>query len=190
MPKATGPVYKVAYKRRRQNLTNYAKRLALVKSGSPRMVVRKSRRAVCVQFITFDAKGDNVIACATSRDLSKYGFSGRRNSPSAYLTGMLAARLAAHKKVKEFVLDMGIATPSKGALAFAAVQGAVDAGLATNYEGKMIDQSRIKGEHIAAYAKTAKPGTQFCAYAKQNFKPAEITTHFNSAKQKIMEAKW
>jgi ribosomal protein L18 len=40
MAHATGPVYKVAFRRRRKNLTNYAKRLALVKGSSPRLVVR------------------------------------------------------------------------------------------------------------------------------------------------------
>lgn len=189
MPKATGPVYKVAFKRRRLSLTNYSKRLALVKSGSPRMVVRKSRRSVSVQFVQFSPKGDTVLACANSAQLSKFGWCPRRNTPSAYLTGLLAARVASSKKAKDFVLDIGLATPSKGAIVFAAAQGALDGGLKANYDGSMVDASRISGSHIAKYASAAQGG-MFAAYAKQGFDPKKIESAFASAKQKILEAKW
>jgi len=189
MSKATGPVYKVAFRRRRQSLTNYAKRLALVKAELPRMVVRKSRKGVLVQFVQFSPEGDNVLACAKSSQLSKFGWSPRRNTPSAYLTGMLAAKLASAKKVSDFVLDIGLATPSKGAIVFAAAQGALDAGLKTSFDSKMIDASRIKGEHIAKYAASAS-GTQFASYSKQNFDPKKIAEAFAAAKQKITDGKW
>jgi len=189
MSKATGPVFKVAFRRRRQSLTNYAKRLALVKAELPRMVVRKSRKGVLVQFVQFSPEGDNVLACAKSSQLSKFGWCPRRNTPSAYLTGMLAAKLASAKKVSDFVLDIGLATPSKGAIIFAAAQGALDAGLKTSFDSKMIDASRIKGEHIAKYAPVAS-GTQFASYSKQNFDPKKIAEAFAAAKQKITDGKW
>ena len=59
MGKATGPTYTVPFKRRRENLTNYAKRLALLKSMKPRMVVRKSNY-VCSR--TLAVKADKASA--------------------------------------------------------------------------------------------------------------------------------
>src|SRR3989338_11323392 len=189
MSKATGPAYKVAFRRRRLGLTNYSRRLGLVKSTLPRMVVRKARRGVLVQFIAFSPTGDSVLACAKSQQLSKFGWGARRNTPSAYLTGLFAGKLAATKKISGFVLDVGIATPSKGAIVFAALQGALDAGLKANYDGKMIDASRISGAHIAKYAASSS-GTQFAAYARENFDPKKIEEAFAASKQKILEAKW
>ena len=43
----------------------------------------------------------------------------------------MAGKLAQKKGVKEFVLDMGMYTPSKGSVIFAAQKGASDAGLTT-----------------------------------------------------------
>ncbi len=189
--KATGPVYKVAFRRRRLNLTNYAKRLALVKGGSPRMVVRKSGKGVLVQFLEFGPKGDKVLSAVKSSELSKHGWFPRCNSPTAYLTGLIAGKRAKKAGVKEFNLDAGMQTPSKGSVIFAALQGAIDSGLSTNYTEKMTDDARISGEAIAAYAKSlkasdaAKYGRIFSAYLKQNFSPENIADAFKAAKSKI-----
>jgi len=46
-------------------------------------------------------------------------------------------------------------TPVKGSRVFAALKGAVDAGLKVPHSESILpDESRIKGEHIAAYAKS------------------------------------
>lgn len=187
MPKATGPVYNVPFRRRRDVLTNYAKRLALVKSGKPRMVVRASNKRVTAQFITFAGAGDVVIAQADSAELKKFGWSGRRNLPTAYLVGALAAKRAAGKKVSEFVLDIGIKTASKSALPFAAVKGALDAGLKTGFDAKKIDMKRVRGEHIAAYAASGKSGGSFSLYSKEGVKAEKIPELFDAAKEKVMK---
>ena len=149
MAKATGATYAVHFRRRRDGITDYATRLALLKSGKPRMVVRKTNRYVCVQFVEFGEKGDKAITSATSKALSKYGFAGKCNSPSAYLTGMLCAKKAQAKGVKEFVRDIGLQTASKGAVVFSALKGAVDAGLKANFgEEKMPSPARSGGEHL------------------------------------------
>ena len=189
--KATGPVYKVAFRRRRSNLTNYAKRLALIKGMVPRMVVRKSGRGVLVQFMEFTPKGDRVLASVKSNSLSKSGWFPRCNAPTAYLSGLLAGKLAGKKGVKEFNLDLGMQAPSRGSLVFAALQGAIDAGLKTNYSEKMIDDARVSGEAIASYAKSLKAsdpanyGKVFSAYVKQNFRPENMVEAFKAAKAKI-----
>jgi large subunit ribosomal protein L18 len=189
--KATGPVYKVAFRRRRKNLTNYAKRLALVKGGAPRMVVRKSTSGILVQFIEFTAKGDKVLASVHSGALSKYGWAPRCNAPTAYLCGLLCGRLAAKKGASAFILDVGMQTPSKGATVFAALRGAQDAKLSTSYGSEMISEDRVTGATIEAYAKklksedSAKYNKMFSSYAKQGFTPESMVAAFKAAKGKI-----
>jgi len=149
MTKATGAVYSVHFRRRREGKTDYAKRLALVKSGKTRLVIRKTNRFVTAQFVDYSEKGDVTIASASSRELQKHGFAGKCNSPSAYLTAMLAGRRALKKGVKEFILDVGLQSATKGGVVFAALKGAVDAGLKTNFgEEKMPSAERIAGKHL------------------------------------------
>jgi large subunit ribosomal protein L18 len=191
MAKATGPVYKVAFRRRRKNLTNYAKRLALVKGMLPRMVVRKSSTGVLAQFSEFSSKGDKVLVSVRSPQLRQYGWFPRCNAPTAYLCGLLAGRLAQKRGVKEFNLDIGMQTPSKGSVVFAALRGAADAGLKTNYTEEMISDARVSGEEIAKYAsslKSSDPGKYsrlFSGYIKENFSPERMAEAFKSAKAKL-----
>ncbi len=191
MAHATGPVYKVAFRRRRKNLTNYAKRLALVKGSSPRLVVRKSGKGVTVQFIEFSPKGDRVIAGASSSALKAHGWAPRCNAPTAYLCAMLVAMMAKKKGVKSFNLDIGMQTPSKGSLLFAALRGAADAGLKTSYTEEMISEDRINGSVIASFAKMMKEkdaaayGKMFSSYIKEKFSPEDMVEKFKAAKAKL-----
>jgi len=189
--KATGPVYKVAFRRRRKNLTNYAKRLALVKGNTPRLVVRKSSTGVLVQFMNYSAKGDTVLSSVHSRSLVKYGWAPRCNAPTAYLCGLLAGKMAGKKGVTDFILDVGMQTPSKGATIFAALRGAQDAKLSTNYTDEMIPAERLTGATIEAYAKKLKSEDAaaytklYSSYVKQGFAPENMVAAFKAAKAKI-----
>ena len=62
------------FSRRRKGVTNYRKRLALLKSGLPRAVVRFTNSKVTIQISNFEGKGDHVLASATSADLEKMGY--------------------------------------------------------------------------------------------------------------------
>lgn len=149
MTKATGPLFQVHFRRRREGRTDYQKRLALLKSGKPRLVVRKTNRYVIVQLVRFSPKGDEVIASATSKDLNQFSFTGKCNTPSAYLTGLLVGARAKAKGVTDFVLDIGLHAPTQGSLVFAGLKGAVDAGLTAPFsQERFPDESRMHGEHI------------------------------------------
>jgi len=149
LSRARGRMHVVNFRRRREGRTDYAKRLALLKSGKPRMVVRKSNKYVTVQFVKFGEKGDETIASATTMELKKIGFPGKCNTPSAYLAGIAAAKKARAKGVGEFVLDIGRQTASRGSIVFAALKGALDAGLKTSHAPEMIpSEDRIKGSHL------------------------------------------
>ncbi len=149
MSKATGPLYQVHFRRRREGRTDYNKRLALLKSRKPRLVVRKTLRTIIAQVVQFTPKGDEVVAAATSKMLGAYGFKGKRNTPSAYLTGLLVGKKASAKGIKQFVLDIGLHAPTKGSAVFACCKGAVDAGLETPYNEEAFPKAeRMGGEHI------------------------------------------
>lgn len=189
MTKATGPTYIVAFKRRRANLTNYRKRLALLKSRLPRLVVRKSNRNVIVQCIGFNPDHDEVIASANSKELSKYNWKPSANLPSSYLTAYLCAKKAIAAGVKSVVLDSGLHTPSKGSFLFAAAKGAIDAGLELPIGDVEMDEERISGKHISEYAKQIAGSEEyqkrFSQYIKSGIKPEDIHSQFVKIKEQI-----
>lgn len=149
MTKAHGPLFLAKFRRRRQGRTNFEKRYRLLKSGRPRLVVRKTNARVLAEFVRMGPKGDEVLASATSTDLVKLGFAGRCNTPSAYLVGLLAGRRAAKAGVKEFVLDIGLHKATKGSLVFATAKGALDAGLQSALDEEMVPSAeRISGAHL------------------------------------------
>ncbi len=149
MTKATGPLFQVHFRRRRQGRTDYQKRLGLLKSRKPRLVVRKTLRTIIAQVVQFSEKGDLVLASADSRQLSEFGFTGKRNTPSAYLTGLLVGRKAAKAGVKDFVLDIGLYAPTKGSVLFACCKGAIDGGLHTPHSPEAFpSEARMNGEHV------------------------------------------
>ena len=79
--------FTVRFRRRREGVTDYRKRLKILKSEKPRLIVRKSLNNVVVQFAEYDMKGDKVMLSAHSKELAKLGWSGNRgNIPAAYLT--------------------------------------------------------------------------------------------------------
>ncbi len=185
MAKAKGPTYVVPFRRRRSKSTNYAKRLALVKSGKPRMVVRKSNKHVLVQIVEFNPSGDKVLVSVNSKNLKKFKWASRRNLPTAYLTGFYAGVLGKKAGVKEFVLDIGLMPPVVGGLPFAAQKGAIDAGLASPHGEKIVDEERVKGAHIEAFANSLSETEykkRFASYLKEGFDPKKFTSLFESAK--------
>ena len=144
MTKAKGPKHVVYFRRRREGRTDYAKRLALVKSGKTRMVVRKTNASIIVQFVNFDFGGDKTIVTIPSKKLVKlFSWPAKRNVYTAYLTGLYAGKEAKKKNITEFVLDIGLHTPTKGSVLFAALKGAIDAGLKTNFDEGMVPNGKL-----------------------------------------------
>ena len=142
---------KVPFRRRREGKTNFRRRLALIKSGKPRAVVRSSNRFISVQFIEFNLKGDKVLASATSRELQKFGWQGANtNLPTAYLVGLLAAKRARKRNVNSAVLDIGLKVPITGSKVFAALKGIIDEGIDIPHNESILPPpERITGAHIS-----------------------------------------
>ncbi len=189
-----GPRYRVPWRRRREGKTNYYRRLKLIKSGKPRLVVRKTNKYIIVQLVEPRIEGDKVIAAAHSRELVKrFGWNGgTANTAAAYLTGLLAGYRALEKGFKEAVLDIGLNEPVKGARVFAALKGALDAGMEIPHSEEILpDEDRIRGIHIASWAKELSENNpefynrQFSLYLKRGLKPEDLPAHFDEVKLKI-----
>jgi large subunit ribosomal protein L18 len=173
-------MYRMIRRRRRSSETNYLKRVELVKGGMPRLVVRASNRRIRMQVIEYREQGDAVLASANSAELKGFGWEPRGNMPTAYLTGLLLSRKWKGERV---ALDIGIARPVKGSVVFAAAKGAQDGGM--GLLGSIeVSEERLRGAHIAAYAKEHKE--RFTAYAKAGVDPASIAESFEAAKKKLM----
>ena len=137
-------------KRRRKKKTNYRKRLALIKSGKTRLVIRKSLSNISVQFINYKTEGDETIVSAFSTELKKFGWNRTGNLPAAYLTGLLAGKRAKDKKIGEAILDLGLHTPTKGSRLYAALKGVLDSGIKVPCSEDILpSEDRIKGKHIS-----------------------------------------
>jgi large subunit ribosomal protein L18 len=149
---ASGPLYRVAFRRRREGKTDYRTRLALLKSGETRVVVRTTNRNIIVQFVNYDETGDKVVATAEARELPEMGFkTAGNNTPSAYLTGRLAAIRAKEAGVSDGVLDIGRANPHKGGVVFGALKGVLDGGVAIPAsEAVFPTEDRLRAEHLNA----------------------------------------
>ncbi len=193
---ATGPRYRVAFRRRREGKTDYQQRRGLVISGLPRLVVRGSLRNVAIQIIEAQLHGDVILAAAHSDELTKkYGWLGDTgNLPAAYLTGLLCGFKAVRQGVNRAVFDVGLHRPSKGSRVFAALKGALDAGLSVACDKeKLPDEKRITGQHIVEYAKHLSSNPEayhkrFSAQLAKGLKPEEISIHFAQVKEKILSS--
>ncbi len=176
---------KLIKKRRKSALTNYKRRITLLKSGLDRVVVRKSNRSVTVQVAKFDQKGDIILATAHSSELKQMGWEPRANVPTAYLTGYLLAQKTKQLGLKECILDIGLYKPIKSSIAFSAAKGCTDNGMKIlgSFE---VDQSRLNGTHISTYAKSAaQDPKQFSSYKKSNFDLSKMNEVFEEVKKKI-----
>ncbi|HMA06091.1 MAG TPA: 50S ribosomal protein L18 [Methanomicrobiales archaeon] len=151
---STGPRYFIPFRRRREGRTDYYARGRLLLSENPRMVVRKTNREIIIQLMVPDPTGDRTLVAAYSRDLPGYGYTGSRsNTPAAYLTGILFGARCRKAGYGSAVLDIGLARASPGARVFAALKGAVKAGLSIPHSTEVLpDDSRVRGEHIAGFA--------------------------------------
>lgn len=183
----------IPHRRRREGRTDYRKRLKLLKSGKPRFVVRKSSRLIQCQVIEYEPKGDKTLVTATSKDLQKFGWKAYpSNIPASYLIGFLCGARAKKSGIKECVLDIGLHPSTSGSKLYAALKGALDAGLNIPCSSKVLpSEERIQGIHIQKYAellKKEKPEEykkRFSEYLKNRILPEELPKHFQEIKEKI-----
>ena len=185
--------YRVQLRRRREGKTDYQARKALVTSRKPRLVTRASNKNIEVQMIIAKPHGDEVLASANSRELIKtYRWKAPTgNIPAAYLTGYLCGLKAKAAGIKEAILDIGLVSPTKGSKIFAVLSGVVDSGVEVPHSEDKIVKERMKGEHIAKYAKILGAGSEeynakFSQYTQKGVAPEKIAEHFTKVKADIL----
>lgn len=184
--------YKVSFRRRRDKKTNYKKRLALLKSGKPRLVVRTTNKQIIAQLISYNREGDKTEVSVSSKVLKKFGWNYNNNNlPAAYLTGFLCGLKGKQKGITEAILDIGNKKPVKGSLPFSTLKGAVDSGLNIPHNVEAFpSEDRINGKHISEYAsKLNEEETKkiFSGYLKNNVNPKNISNEFEKIKNSIKE---
>ena len=189
---AQGSRYKLAFRRRREGKTDYRARLKLISLEKSRLVVRLTNNHTIVQIIDVAQDGDETLVSAHSKELQKMGWLGSgKNTSAAYLTGFLCAKKALEAGIDEAVLDIGLKSSIKGAKIYAALKGAVDAGLYVPHNDSILPaDERIRGEHVAAYAESLSDEElkeRFSQYIANGLSPKDLPDHFESIKQKIEE---
>ncbi len=183
--------YEVLFRRRREGKTDYAKRQNLLKSDSLRLVVRKSNAAIRLQVVKYAISGDETLASADSKELKKFGWQGSAgNLPAAFLAGFLLGKRAAKADAKAAILDMGLHSRVHGGRIFAAVRGAIEAGLSVPVgEEALPNDERVMGRHIESFVQKGsdRPEHQFARVKKSGFDPAKTGEAVLRSKKAIEE---
>ena len=152
----SGKNARIRFRRDREGKTDYRRRLAMLKSGQARLTVRRTLNNIIVSVVTYAADGDQVHVTVHSSDLKKQGWSASTgNIPAAYATGYLAGKAAKDAGIDAAILDIGMQAPVKGGRIFAALKGAVDAGLDVPHsEDALPAEDRLHGDHIKEHLGT------------------------------------
>ena len=159
-------VIAIPFARKLSGRTNYRRRLALLKSQAPRLIVRKTLGSIILQVAQFQPIGDKIHLTVTSKRLKEFGWNhGFKNIPAAYLTGMLAAKVALAAGMTNAVPDIGVQSVTKGGKIFAAIKGAKDAGLQTEVSDEILPaKEAINGTRLKLTADFEKVKAAIAAW--------------------------
>ena len=141
------------YTRRSTGQTDYHRRLKLLRSGTPRAVVRITNTQVICQLVSYLEDGDRIISAADGKSLrGKYSWPSKASTksvPAAYCTGYALAKQVQKSGHEEAILDIGLAASTSGNRVFAALKGMVDGGLSIPHSESIFpSEERLAGAHI------------------------------------------
>ena len=146
---------KTLKKRRKENRTDYHKRLNILKGAIPRIVLRKTNRYLIAQYVSSKEAQDKVEFGRTSKKLLNYGWpesaEGSLKSISAsYLTGLLFGKQIIKKaKEKSPIIDFGMMRNLHKTRIYSFVKGLVDAGVHIRYKKDVFpSEENIKGKQM------------------------------------------
>ena len=145
---------KTLKRRRKENKTDYLKRINLLKGGFPRIIFRKTNRYIIAQYVISKEAQDKVELGITSKVLLEYGWpkesqGSLKSTPAAYLTGFLFGKKNLVKKLRVPILDIGMIRNLHKNKVFGFLKGLKDSGLNIKCEERYCpDESRIKGKHL------------------------------------------
>ena len=140
-------------RRRREGKTDYAKRIKLLKSESPRIVFRKTNRYLIAQYIKSKEANDKAEFGVDSRVLLDYGWPEKakgslKSVTAAYLLGSLVGKKITNKK-KLPIIDFGMIRTAHKSRTYAFIKGLTDSGIKVKTkDGIFPEENRIRGEHL------------------------------------------
>lgn len=183
----------IKFRRKREGVTNYRKRLTLLSSNKPRLITRKSLKNIISQIVEYNVDGDKIILSASSKELKKkYGWKFNRcNLPAAYLTGLLLGAKARKKNIKNAVVDLGLNKSVKGSKMYAVLKGVLDAGLQIPHSKDILpSDNAVKGDIIVKYYEAKKSDKMiFTKYKKDGLNISDLPKTVDSIKKQILEGK-
>jgi large subunit ribosomal protein L18 len=145
---------KVQKRRRRENKTDYLKRMKLLKSEKPRIVFRKTNKHLIVQYTVSEEAQDKVVFGINSKDLLKHGWDEKakgslKSITASYLTGYFAGKKIIKEKLEHPIVDLGMIRVLHKTKVFAFIKGLIDAGVEINSKGEAFpEENRLTGEHL------------------------------------------
>lgn len=193
--KKAGTMLLSKYRRKRERRTDYRRRLKLLKSGLPRLVVRASNKLIRAQLVQYNQEGDKTLVEFCSKELPKMGWKGDEdNLAAAFLTGLALARKAkeAGLSFESIIPDLGMHAPHKGGKYFALLMGAKEGGLpVVTGEGVEVEEDRLRMVALSEYAKELKQkdpsaySRTFSRYIKRGLEPTDLPSHFDEIREKL-----
>jgi len=141
-------------RRRKENKTDYVKRLKLLKGEKPRIVFRKTNRYIISEYTLSKEAQDKVVFGFDSRKLNEYGWpkdaqGSLKSTTASYLTGYLIGKIIIKQKLETPILDAGMNRVLHKNKIYAFLKGIIDAGIKINCEKEFFpDELRIKGQHL------------------------------------------
>ncbi|MFA4953431.1 MAG: 50S ribosomal protein L18 [Candidatus Pacearchaeota archaeon] len=172
---------KTIKRRRRENKTDYLRRLKLLKSWKPRIVFRKTNRYFIAQYVTSKEAQDKIEFGVNSRILLKYGWpkeASLKTIPASYFLGYYFGRRIIAENLEEPIIDFGMTQTIHKNKLYAFIKGLIDSGLKISCKKEAFpDEERIKGEHLKNKIKFAEILKKISASTKlgtQDFADIEI----------------
>jgi len=144
-------------RRRRENRTDYKKRMGLLKSGCPRIVFRKTNKYIIAQYVTSKEAQDRIECGVSSRSLLEYGWpkeleGSLKSLPASYLSGLLFGKKILKKPVgknKKPVVDIGLIKKIHKNRFFAFLKGLKDAGIGIECKEEFFpEKNKIEGKNL------------------------------------------
>ncbi len=154
-------------RRRRENKTDYANRLNLLKKGVPRIIFRKTNKYLISQYIESKEAKDKVIFGFNSKDLFGYGWpkefwGSLKSIPAAYLLGYLMGKEILNSNLEKPIADFGMIRMIHKTKTYSFLKGLIDAGLEISCkeeafpEEKKISGANLKKKNFSGYFKEIK----------------------------------
>ena len=145
---------KTLKRRRRENKTDYLKRLKLLKSDSPRIVFRKTNKYLIVQYVKSEETKDKIEIGITSKKLINYGWpkdlkGSLKSLPASYLVGLIIGKEILKNKKETPIVDFGMIRIVSKSKVHAFLKGLIDSGIKLKHKKENFpNDERISGKHL------------------------------------------